>query len=202
MIDKVLRSPKEQLLTPVAARSLRSIHPTTITIAAFAVGVVAAVAAWQQMYGAALALWALNRVLDGLDGTVARLHDKQSDLGGYLDIVLDITVYALVPLALAFGINSADVYMSLAFLLGTFYVNGASWMYLAALLEKRRHGAAMQGELTTVTMPGGLIEGTETIIFYTLFLLLPVYLPALFTIMGVLVIFTAGQRLVWAMRHL
>jgi hypothetical protein len=33
-------------------------------------------------------------------------------------------------------------------------------------------------------------------------LLLPVYLPALFTIMGVLVIFTAGQRLVWAMRHL
>jgi phosphatidylglycerophosphate synthase len=166
------------------------------------VGVVAAVAAWQQAYVVALALWALNRVLDGLDGTVARMHGKQSDLGGYLDIVLDITVYALIPLALAFGINSADVYMSLAFLLGTFYVNGASWMYLAALLEKRRHGAAMQGELTTVTMPGGLIEGTETIIFYTLFLLLPVYLPALFTIMGVLVIFTAGQRLVWASRHL
>jgi phosphatidylglycerophosphate synthase len=202
MIDKVLRSPKEQLLTPVAARLLRSIHPTTITIVAFGVGVVAAVAAWQQAYVVALALWALNRVLDGLDGTVARMHGKQSDLGGYLDIVLDITVYALIPLALAFGINSADVYMSLAFLLGTFYVNGASWMYLAALLEKRRHGAAMQGELTTVTMPGGLIEGTETIIFYTLFLLLPVYLPALFTIMGVLVIFTAGQRLVWASRHL
>jgi phosphatidylglycerophosphate synthase len=197
-----LRSPKEQLLTPVAARLLRSIHPTTITIVAFGVGVVAAVAAWQQAYVVALALWALNRVLDGLDGTVARMHGKQSDLGGYLDIVLDITVYALIPLALAFGINSADVYMSLAFLLGTFYVNGASWMYLAALLEKRRHGAAMQGELTTVTMPGGLIEGTETIIFYTLFLLLPVYLPALFTIMGVLVIFTAGQRLVWASRHL
>jgi phosphatidylglycerophosphate synthase len=202
MIDKVLRSPKEQLLLPVAARLLRTIHPTTITLVAFGVGVVAAVAAWQQAYGVALALWALNRVLDGLDGTVARLHGKQSDLGGYLDIVLDITIYALVPLALAFGINSADVYMSLAFLLGTFYVNGASWMYLAALLEKRRHGAAMQGELTTVTMPGGLIEGTETIIFYTLFLLLPAYLPVLFTIMGVLVIFTAGQRLVWAMRHL
>jgi phosphatidylglycerophosphate synthase len=202
MIDKVLRSPKEQLLAPVAARLLRSIHPTTITLVAFGVGVGAAVAAWQQAYGVALALWALNRILDGLDGTVARLHGKQSDLGGYLDIVLDITIYALVPLALAFGINSAEVYMSLAFLLGTFYINGASWMYLSALLEKRRHGANVQSELTTVTMPGGLIEGTETIIFYVLFLLLPAYLPALFTIMGVLVIFTAGQRLVWAMRHL
>lgn len=202
MIDKVLRSPKEQVLRPLALRPLRTAHPTAITLVAFAVGLGAAVAAWQQLYGVALALWLLNRVLDGLDGTVARLHSKQSDLGGYLDIVLDIVVYAVVPMALALGLHDIGVYMSLTVLLGSFYINGASWMYLAALLEKRRHGAAAQAEMTTVTMPGGLIEGTETVLFYILFLLFPGALVPLFLVMAVLVLITAAQRVVWALHHL
>ncbi len=202
MIDKVLRSPKEQVLKPVARHPLRVIHPTAITLVAFGVGVAAAAAAWQQAYVLALGLWALNRILDGLDGTVARLHKKQSDLGGYLDIVLDIVVYALVPLALALSVDTREVYLALALLLGSFYINGASWMYLAALLEKRKHGAHKQGEMTTVTMPGGVIEGTETIIFYSLFLLFPGALVPLFGAMAVLVLITAAQRLVWSTRNL
>ncbi len=202
MIDKQLRSPKESVLTPIALRPLRAIHPTAITLIAFGFGLAAAVAAWQQLYILALVLWLLNRVLDGLDGTVARLHQKQSDLGGYLDIVLDMVVYTAVPLGLALGINTLETYLALAFLFGCFYVNSATWMYLAALLEKRHQGAATQGEKTTVTMPGGLIEGTETIIFYCLFLLLPAVAAPLFGIMGILVLVTAGQRVVWSIRNL
>lgn len=202
VIDKLLRVPKERVLTPLARDGLRDVHPITITVAALGVGLAAGVAAWQQVYGLALGLWLINRVLDGLDGTVARLHAKQSDLGGYLDILLDVTVYAVVPLGLALGVNTPAAYLSLALLLGSFYINGASWMYLAALLEKRNSGAAARGELTTITMPGGLIEGTETVIFYGLFLLFPGWLVLLFGLMAGLVLFTTGQRVVWAVRNL
>ena len=51
-------------------------------------------------------------------------------------------------------------------------------------------------------MPSGLVEGIETILFYSLFLLLPNRLVPLFTIMTVLVMLTVLQRIAWAMRVL
>jgi hypothetical protein len=87
-------------------------------------------------------------------------------------------------------------------MLGSFYINAASYMVLAAILEKRNLGAQTRGEYTTITMPGGLIEGTETVIFYTLFFMFPQHLTVLFIIMAVLVGFTIGQRVYWATHHL
>jgi phosphatidylglycerophosphate synthase len=202
MIDKVLRIPKERALTPLALHLLRPIHPTQITLVSFGFGLAAGVAAWQEAYILGLAFWALNRLLDGLDGTVARIFQKQSDFGGYLDMLLDIVTYAVIPLGLALGIGTTAGYISMAVLLGSFYINAASWMYLAALLEKRQHGAATHGEQTTITMPGGLIEGTETVIFFCLFFLFPQAVIPLFWLMALLVLITAGQRLAWAVRHL
>ncbi len=93
-------------------------------------------------------------------------------------------------------------YLALSFLLIVLYINYASWMYLAALLENKALGAKNSGELTSVTMPAGFIGGTETIIFYCLFMLLPQYLTVLFSIMGILVVITIMQRLIWATRNL
>ncbi len=202
MIDKVLREPKESLLSPLVKGPLRRIHPTTVTVLAAVVGLAAAVAVWQGAYLPALALWAVNRVLDGLDGTLARITNQQSDLGAYLDIVLDHVVYTAIPLGLALAAGTSEAFLALSLLLASFYINGASWMYLAALIEKRHAGAVAQGELTTVTMPGGLIEGAETVFFYSLFLLFPGALVPLFGLMAALVLITAGQRVPWAIRHL
>ncbi len=198
MIDRLLRFPKDWLLIPLARRWPHAISPNAVTLAGCAAGLAAAVAAWQRLYPLALCLWLLNRTLDGLDGLLARIQGRQSDLGGYLDMVLDVVVYAAVPVGLALGLASADVYLWLALMLGSFYINAASWMYLSALLEKRARGARERGEKTSVTMPAGLIEGAETIVFYTLFLLLPGELVLLFSLMTLLVLFTAAQRLVWA----
>lgn len=202
MIDKALREPKEAVLTPLVRGPLRRIHPTAITVVAALVGLAAAGAAWQGAYLPALGLWALNRILDGLDGTLARLTGQQSDLGAYLDVVLDHVIYIAVPLGVAMAAGTASAYLALALLLASFYLNAASWMYLAALLEKRNAGAAARGELTTVTMPGGIVEGAETVVFYTLFLLFPGAHVPLFGLMAALVVITAGQRLVWATRNL
>ena len=201
MLDHTLRVYKDDLLRPVAGH-LGRISPNVITIIAMVVGLAAAGAAGLQWYWTALVLWLLNRVLDGLDGMVARAHARQSDFGGYLDIVLDFVVYAAVPVGLYLGNPSEALALALILLLSSFYINAASWIYLSAILEKRAAGASVRGEVTTVTMPSGLVGGAETILFYSAFLLWPDGLPWLFAVMTVMVMLGVGQRLRWARRNL
>ena len=201
MLDHTLRVYKDDLLRPVVGR-LGRIAPNAITTLAMVVGLAAASAAGLQWYWGALILWLLNRVLDGLDGLVARAHARQSDFGGYLDIVLDFVVYAAIPVGLYLGNPSGALALALILLLSSFYINAASWIYLAAILEKRAAGAHARGELTAVTMPNGLVGGAETILFYSLFLLCPGGLPWLFAAMMAMVMLGVGQRLHWARRHL
>ncbi|MGJ3239152.1 MAG: CDP-alcohol phosphatidyltransferase family protein [Anaerolineae bacterium] len=202
MLDKQLRQIKEDALQPLARATGAYLSPTAITLMGGVAGVSAAGCALMGWYGIGLGLWLLNRVLDGLDGTVARICNQQSDLGSYIDILTDNVVYALIPVALALSVSTMPVYMALGVLLASFYVNSASWMFLSALLEKRKQGASLNQEMTSVTMPAGLIEGTETIIFYVLFFACPGILDLLFALMGVLVWVTIVQRMWWAQRHL
>ncbi|MFT0786893.1 CDP-alcohol phosphatidyltransferase family protein [Synechococcus sp. OH20] len=207
MLDKTLRQWKERLLAPVLQTPLQRVHPLVITLSGFAVGLASGAAAAYGAYGWGLGLWLLNRLMDGLDGTLARLQGRQSDLGGYLDMLLDVVVYAVVPLGLAFHQGSLAGYAFLALMLASFYINLCAWMYLAGLLEKRRrvvciNGTESLGELTSITMPPGLIEGSETIFLYSLFFLFPEYMVGLFGLMAILVLFSAAQRLIWALGSL
>ncbi len=198
MVDRYLRAPKDIVLNS-AAKHLRSIHPTYITLFAFGLGLLAVLSTAVGDYSWGLFFWLLNRILDGLDGSIARLWNKQSDLGGYIDIMLDLVIYALIPLSLAIANPSQAAYLSLGALLASFYINAGSWMFLSAILEKRGLGIK---EKTSITMPSGFIEGTETIIFYCLFLIFPGVLIILFNLMAFLVLLTTLQRIIWAIKHL
>jgi phosphatidylglycerophosphate synthase len=201
MIDTTLRHVKERALLPIVARIAPCISPLTLTLLGGAIGLAAAGAAalgWTEL---GLGLWALNRIFDGLDGTLARFNGTQSDLGGYLDLMTDFLVYVAIPVGLGFDSPSNGVWLALVLMFGSFYVNAGSFLYLSALLERRQHGAKQCGELTAITMPVGLIEGAETVIFYSLFFLFPAYLTTLMTVFGVLVAFSAAQRVVWAARY-
>lgn len=171
-----------------------------ITAASLLAGVASAGVAASGLPLVALALWLTNRVLDGLDGEVARLDGRQSDLGGYADLLADFTVYALLPIGLAYAQQDPAVWRLLAWMLAAFYLNAGSWMLLAALLEKERQRSARPR--TSLHMPTGLIEGAETALLYVLFLLFPNDLPLLFGLTALLVTITAAQRVVWAVRHL
>lgn len=199
MFDDRMRMVKDSVFNPMA-ELVQMVPPWLFSVLGLIAGVGAALAAWQQAYLLAVLLWWLNRILDGFDGAVARITDSQSDFGGYLDIIIDYVVYAAVPVGLAMGRMDTAVTYTLIFLLCTFYVNGASWMYLAAILEKRSHQPTHR--LTSVVMPAGLVGGTETIIFYSIFIIFPSVLVWSFSLMAVLVAITVVQRLVWAMRHL
>jgi len=201
MFDHLLRGLKDRLLMPLAML-LRGVSPNLLSVVALVFGLGAAVAAARGAWGVGLALWIANRVTDGLDGTVARAASRQTDFGGYLDILLDFVVYAAIPLG--FAIQSADrlVLLGAVALEGIFFVNACSWMYLSAVLEKRASGARVTGELTTVTMPPALVAGFETVVFFALFYLFPTRLPTLFALMTALVGVNVVQRLLWARRVL
>jgi phosphatidylglycerophosphate synthase len=201
MFDHYLRGLKDRLLAPLAAL-LRGVSPDLITLIAFALGMAAAGAAARGAWGAGLVCWIANRTTDGLDGTVARLAGRQTDFGGYLDILLDFVVYAAIPLGFAIQSTNRSVLLWAVVLEAAFFVNACSWMYLSAVLEKRSAGAGSRGELTTVTMPPALVAGFETVVFFALFFLFPSRLTVLFGIMSTLVGINILQRLFWARRAL
>ena len=197
MFDTYLRNQKDRIGAPLAKR-MSTIRPQAITLIALVVGLTAAFVAARGWYLWALALWLLNRSLDGLDGLLARLHNRQSDFGGYLDILVDFVIYAALPIGLVLSNPTLDRYLALAFMLGVFYINSASWMYLAAILEK--HHAREPETATTIVMPAGLIGGFETILAYGIFLLFPDAMALMFSIFSGLVVVTIIQRLNWAWR--
>ncbi len=204
MRDAALRRQKDRLLEPLASSRLAKIHPNWISFIAMLAGLVAAAAIWRGLLGLGLLLWVVNRVLDGLDGVVARKYGKQSDFGGYLDLAFDYVIYLAIPLAFVAATPSPLLFWAGLLLISSYVLNLMSWSVLSAILEKRhwqnpeRGGAERQ---TTIEMPSGLIEGAETIAFYTLFFLLPGWVAWLFLLMVLLVFFTAGQRIWWAYRN-
>ncbi len=198
MLDRILRNLKEILLNPFAKPAGKVFHPNVITLISFGFGLVSIYFITERSLMTALVFWLLNRIFDGLDGTVARITGKSSDFGGYLDIVFDFIVYSAIPVAFVFSTQVQENYLLLSILLSSYYVNAASCMFLSSILEKRNLGASSNNEMTSITMPSGIADGTMTIIFYTLFFILPSYLKWLFAVFIILVLVSIVQRMVWA----
>ena len=104
MLDSRLHPRLKPVLNAIAGVLDRpGISPDGLTLFGFAIGVLALPFLALGWYGAALVAIVLNRLLDGLDGALARRRGL-TDAGGFLDISLDFLFYALVP----FGFIVAD----------------------------------------------------------------------------------------------
>lgn len=202
MIDRTLRTTKDRVVGPAARMVAGHVGPGWLTMLSLAGGLGGGVAAGFGLRWEAVALWLLGRVFDGLDGAVARDGDRQSDLGGYMDMMADTVGYAAVPIGIATAQASVGTWTWCAVLLATFYANTMSWTYLAAIAEKRGDGAGATGERTTIHMPAGLVEGAETIVLFVLMLSFPDRAIWWFSAMAGLVGITVIQRVVWAVRSL
>lgn len=202
MLDLRLRPVKDRALEPATRWLAPRATATTLTVISLGFGLATAGAASAGWRSVAVACWLISRLVDGLDGPVARARDESSDLGGYLDMVADTIGYAFIPVGVALGTDEHATWVAVSVLLAVLFVNAISWAYLSALLEKRALGARSRGETTSVTMPGALIEGTETIVLYTILVGVPSWSAATAAVMAGLVSVNVVQRLWWASRAL
>ena len=200
MLDASLRRlidpPLERLAGPLVARGLSA---NAVTLIGFAFGLFAMAAIALQAYLLGLGLLLVNRLCDGLDGALARRLGL-SDLGGFLDIVLDFIVYSGVPLAFALA-DPARNGLPAAFLIFSFVGTGTSFLAFAIMAAKRGLATELRGRKSLYYL-GGLTEGTETIAAFVLACLLPGWFPAIAYVFGGLCWLTTATRITVAWQTL
>jgi phosphatidylglycerophosphate synthase len=177
----------------------RGASANAVTLAGFAIGIAAMLAIAAGAFLAGLALLLLNRLADGLDGAVAR-RVGITDLGGFLDIVLDFIFYSGVVFAFAVAAPERNA-LPAAFLILAFVGTGSSFLAFAIMAAKRGADAG-QGTVRSLYYLGGLTEGTETILAFVLFCLLPEWFPALASAFALLCWVTTLSRIAIAWRTL
>jgi phosphatidylglycerophosphate synthase len=198
MLDSHLRPLIDPMLNRAGlALAGAGFRANEITFAGLGLGLAAAaMLAFGLPGGLALVPLLLGRVLDGLDGAVARATGR-TDFGGYLDITCDFAFYGAVPLA--FALRDPGNAVVAAFLLATFYLNGASFLGFAILAEKRGMETAAQGE-KSLYYSAGLLEGAETIGFFVALCLWPDAFRPMALVFGALCLVTTGARVMLARR--
>lgn len=162
-----------------------------VTLAGLGFGLLAA-----ALIAAGAPSWALlpllaSRIADGLDGAVARVRGK-TDFGGVLDIACDFVFYAAVPLGFVLA-DPAGNGLAGAALIASFYVNAATFLGYAILAEKRGMDTRARGE-KSLYFTAGLMEGTETIVFFVLMCLWPAGFAVLAYVFAALCLVTALAR--------
>ena len=194
----------QALLRPVLNATARGlvragISADTLTWLGFAIGIAAALAIAWQAFVVGLVLLLVSRLLDGLDGSVARLT-QPTDAGGFLDIALDFLFYAAIPLGFAVA-DPTNNALPAAVLLASFIGTVSSFLAFAALAEK-------QG-LTDTALPGksfyflgGLTEATETIAVFAAMCLWPEHFAVLAYGFAALCVITTAMRVGWGYRRL
>jgi phosphatidylglycerophosphate synthase len=177
------------------ALARRGVGADAVTLAGLVLGLLAAALIALGAPMLALVPLLLGRLADGLDGAVARAS-RQTDFGGYFDIAADFLFYGAIPLAFVI-LDPVENGVAGAFLLFSFYVNGASFLGYAILAEKRKMTTQARGA-KSLYFTGGLLEGTETIAFFVALCLAPAWFAPLAWVFGALCLITAASRVLLA----
>lgn len=198
MFDAQLRPLIDRLLNPIG-RGLVALGMTAnqVTMIGAAFGLIAAGCVAAGLFYPALWFVIANRVIDGLDGAVARAS-RSSDFGGYLDIVSDFIFYSAIPLA--FAVARPETALAAAFLIFSFIGTATSFLGFAILAEKHQVTTQIRGKKAFYYL-GGLTEGTETILLFLAMLVWPDYFSLMAIVFGILCLVTTGTRIYAAYRQ-
>jgi phosphatidylglycerophosphate synthase len=200
MLDRAalaLLRPGLQQLAAVLVRA--GIGADAVTLCGFALGMGAAVAIALGAPLAGLALLLASRLMDGLDGAVARAT-QPTDRGAFLDITLDFLFYASIPLAFALADAPANA-LPAAVLLAAFIGTGSSFLAFAVLAEKRGLKSEDYPQKGIYYL-GGLTEATETLLCFVAMCLWPQHFALWAYGFAVLCLLTIATRLLGGWRAL
>lgn len=197
MLDAAARRLIDPPLNAMGVRLARlGVSADAVTLSGFALGLVAVPLTAYGQYEWALAFLLLNRLFDGLDGAVARAT-RLTQFGGYLDIVCDFLIWALLPVA--FAIADPANALPAAILLASFM--GATVTFLAYAILAAKHGETTQSQgAKTVYYLEGLTEGTETIALFVLMFLFPAWFAVFAYVFAGMACVTTITRMIAAWR--
>jgi phosphatidylglycerophosphate synthase len=198
MFDAQLRPLIDRLLDPIGQGLVRlGVTANQVTMIGATFGLIAAGCVAAGLFHTALWFVIANRVLDGMDGAVARAS-RSSDFGGYLDIVSDFIFYSAIPMA--FAVAQPETALAAAFLIFSFIGTATSFLGFAILAEKHHVTTQIRGKKAFYYL-GGLTEGTETILLLLAMLVWPDYFSVMAIIFGILCWVTTGTRIYAAYRQ-
>ncbi len=187
---KIIKKPL-QLIARIIVQL--GVSANQISVTGFFVGLLTIPALAIEQYSLALGFILINRVMDGIDGEVARAT-QTTDKGAFLDIVLDFIFYAGVIFGFALAEPSTNALAAAGLIFG-FMGTGASFLAFAIFAERK--------DISSIHYPNkgfyylsGITEGTETIGFFTLMCLLPQYFPIIAWVFFGLCLITTITRVV------
>ena len=188
MFDRQIQKFTQKPLKYIAKLFLKFISPNQMTFIGFSFGVLMCLFIIIDQYLFATIFLFLNRLSDGLDGTMARLQTP-TPLGGYLDIVLDFLIYG--GFVLSFGITEQNNTLLSMVLLFCYIGTGSTFLAKAAILPSLTNQNLNEEIPKSFHYAVGLVEGTETIVFMILCLLFPnffIYFSFIFIILCLITI--------------
>lgn len=165
-----------------------------VSFAGFGIGLAAAAAIALSYPLTGLVLLLLSRLMDGLDGAVARAT-APTERGAFLDITLDFLFYASIPLAFAVAAPSANA-LPAAVLLASFIGTGTSFLAFAIAAERRQLRSASFPDKGFYFL-GGLTEATETLAAFVAMCLWPQWFGAIAYAFAALCAITTVLRIRW-----
>ena len=198
MFDAKLRPLIDPPLNAVGGALARAgIGANRVTFAGLLVGLTGAAAIAVEQFWLGLALVLANRIIDGLDGAVARVNGP-TDLGGYFDIVADFAFYVSIPVA--FGVADPANTLPALVLTASFVLTGTSFLAFAAIAAKRGDETVAHGR-KSFFYSTGLAEGAETIAVFAAMCIFPAWFTPLAYGYAALCLLTVIQRSLMARKQ-
>ena len=198
MFDRSIQRLTQKPLSILGKFLLKIFKPNQITIIGFFFGIVMCFLIFIHSYLLAILFLFINRLCDGLDGVMAR-QTSPSPLGAYLDIILDFIIYA--AFVLVFSLQNEINLLTGVFLLFSYICTGTTFLTQAIIqpqldYSQQDHDDVKDEIPKSFIYASGLIEGSETIFFMFICLILPKAFPILGFLFGILCLITAMARVI------
>jgi len=193
MLDTKARKYIQPLLEKTADLFIKiGISANAATVTAFVIGVISAALVCLRLFWPAVAVLWLSGFFDAVDGTIARKTGTSSPLGTLLDIVFDRIVEILMLMALVYIQPELALYV--AVVLSSIIISMTIFLTVGAATKK-------ESEKSFYYQPG-LAERSEGFIMISLSVLLANYRSIVLLVFAGIILFTAVQRFIEAIKLL
>ena len=186
MIEPYVRPLYQRIFCDPLARLLgKSFSPNFITLLGTGVGIAIIPTLYFNFTSLALALLIITGIFDTLDGTIARLFQKDSPFGTVLDIIGDRLVEFSIILGL-FLVSPETRALGCILMLGSMIICITSFLVVGVFSENESQKGFHYSP--------GLMERPEAFLFFGAMFLLPQFFQLLAFLFTVLVFLTAYLR--------